>query len=471
VNQEKGYQKRGKFWRRCLALAAGLFLAVALLMGFVIARRHAQDLRIRTEIQKRLDAIRAMGLPMTAQDLARLYPDPPPEQDASLLLEPALAVLAVPEDSTNLLFFGLALPRSDPLDQSAPATGQQWLDRNQTAFGLIPWSKLEGAWVGSGFTNGLTNLAQPPISKMMRLVRLLCLSAVLSVEAQHPHEAMQSLERAAIVGNTLKHDLPIHFLSQATAMSFISQSLERVFNRANPTDADLASLGRFLTFTNIGATKESVIINGRPLALFMAVTLQSRTTQPAKGVFSWESRLLRVLEGALLYQDADLLHYLDWNDYCRAALDSPMSNAIPILRRLEDDQNMALKNKRISFLDAFKKDRFSLMNFQEPRVTDFLLPELMAVAHVRMAVVASAVERWRIAHDGQIPESMAELVPRLVPLVPTNPFDDEPLHYKKLAKGYVIYSVGEEINDESGHTKSSEATGPHPFDITFTVDR
>ncbi len=41
-------------------------------------------------------------------------------------------------------------------------------------------------------------------------------------------------------------------------------------------------------------------------------------------------------------------------------------------------------------------------------------------------------------------------------------FDGQPLRYKKLAKGYVVYSVGEDGKDDGGDEKK---------DITFTVER
>lgn len=443
---------------------------VALLLGVLIAKERAEHQRNLVEIQKRLDAIRAAGQPLTAEDLAKLYPDPPPEQDAALLLKPALALLSIPDESTNLLFFDLNLPRSAPLDPAVLAEGQKWLDQNQAAFALIPWSQLEHAWVGSGFTNGPTNISPGPLSKMNRLCRFLCAGAVLEAERQRPQEAMGSLRQAAMVANTLKNDLPIHFLFKATAEIYISAALQRIMNRVNLADADLASLPSFLTLTYIGATKESVLINQRPEALAFAEYMRSNKSQLTKGGLSPVGRLFRSYEGELLYRESDLLHYLVWNDTCIAGLDSPMSNAIPVLRNLEDQQEILVENRHV-LLDVFKKERFSLLTMQEPKITVFLLPELKAVAHVRLAVAALAVERWRLAHGGQVPGSLAELVPGFLSVIPNDPFDDRPLRYKKQAKGYVIYSIGEDLTDDGGREQPADTTNTDHYDITFTVDK
>ena len=68
-------------------------IALALGIGVAVLHSRAEKRRARAEIQKRLDAIRAAGEPVTADDLAKLYPDPPPERDAAPLLAPAILAL------------------------------------------------------------------------------------------------------------------------------------------------------------------------------------------------------------------------------------------------------------------------------------------------------------------------------------------------------------------------------------------
>jgi hypothetical protein len=63
-------------------------------------------------------------------------------------------------------------------------------------------------------------------------------------------------------------------------------------------------------------------------------------------------------------------------------------------------------------------------------------------------------------------------VPTFLPAVPTDPFDGKPLRYKKLAKGYVVYSIGEDEVDNGGTEKNSKGVSyVEGTDITFTVER
>jgi hypothetical protein len=95
----------------------------------------------------------------------------------------------------------------------------------------------------------------------------------------------------------------------------------------------------------------------------------------------------------------------------------------------------------------------------------------LASARFRAAQTALAIERCRLAR-GRPPDQLSDLVPTFLPAVPTDPFDGKPLRYKKLAKGYIVYSIGEDAVDNGGTEKTSNGVsyveGP---DITFTVER
>jgi len=93
-----------------------------------------------------------------------------------------------------------------------------------------------------------------------------------------------------------------------------------------------------------------------------------------------------------------------------------------------------------------------------------------------LAETALGVERFRLAHSGTLPQKLADLVPGCINAVPLDPYDAKPLRYKKLPRGYVVYSVGPDLNDDGGaepppadqSVGRSKAT---PMDVTFTVER
>jgi ABC-type transport system involved in multi-copper enzyme maturation permease subunit len=82
-------------------------------------------------------------------------------------------------------------------------------------------------------------------------------------------------------------------------------------------------------------------------------------------------------------------------------------------------------------------------------------------AELRCAEAALAAERYRRRHN-RWPERLEELTPDLLAKVPADPFGGAPLHYKRLADGVVIYSVGPNGQDDGGDvlaTPGLERTG------------
>jgi len=57
--------------------------------------------------------------------------------------------------------------------------------------------------------------------------------------------------------------------------------------------------------------------------------------------------------------------------------------------------------------------------------------------------------------------------------MPDDPFDGQPLRYHRLDKGYVIYSIGSDGEDNGGRERpaSVKSTDKTHYDITFIVDR
>ncbi len=68
---------------------------------------------------------------------------------------------------------------------------------------------------------------------------------------------------------------------------------------------------------------------------------------------------------------------------------------------------------------------------------------------LRTLAVAVAVERHRARH-GRWPESLAELTPDLIERLPVDPYDGNPLRYRRTADGVVVYSVGADYTDNNG---------------------
>jgi hypothetical protein len=72
------------------------------------------------------------------------------------------------------------------------------------------------------------------------------------------------------------------------------------------------------------------------------------------------------------------------------------------------------------------------------------------IASVRAARIAIAVERYRRAHQEQLPSDLAALVPAYLDALPIDPYSGAPMRYKPAGSGYVVYSLGPNRKDDGG---------------------
>ena len=91
-------------------------------------------------------------------------------------------------------------------------------------------------------------------------------------------------------------------------------------------------------------------------------------------------------------------------------------------------------------------------------------------AQMNATQLALAVERYRLTHADGVPETLGALVPGFLHAAPIDPFDGGPFRFKKLSRGYVVYSVGPDGKDDGGLEQRSGASKTN-YDVTFTVDR
>jgi hypothetical protein len=143
--------------------------------------------------------------------------------------------------------------------------------------------------------------------------------------------------------------------------------------------------------------------------------------------------------------------------------------------RLTDQGNPdSLKKSETLFGNAKSK----ASRFPPKMFSALLLPSLEKVAprfarleaRHRAASLALAVERFRLANGGNTPESLNELIPQFLSSIPSDPFDGQPLRYKELPTGFVVYSIGPDRTDDGGIEPLQRGRQKN-FDVTFVVER
>ena len=163
----------------------------------------------------------------------------------------------------------------------------------------------------------------------------------------------------------------------------------------------------------------------------------------------------RVLLGIGL-GDVDLLYHLGINERIMEAIDTPYPACLHVdYDAWWEELPQVLARRTLMYLGGLS---------QAP------LARGLRIAGIRCARTALSIEGYRIGHD-VLPPDLATLVPEYMKQVPIDPMDGNPLRYRRLERGYVVYSIGRDFKDDGGKIVVRHNDSTYEPDHTFRVLR
>jgi len=455
-----------------------LWLGTVVLIIFSLAvsgwihRKRELRRAARAEIDHRLDLIRAAGQPVTAQDLVRLYPNPPSERDAAKLLAPTLQLLSIPFAPDELPFFsGPSLPAaSAPLDFELREKLETLWQTNGHILRTVPWDELTNSWLGLGLEGGFNQLSGRQVRPFVQLARAFLLNAVAAAENDQATAAGEQLRHGLALGRIFRSGIMLHHVARRGIEAQSSEALERVVNRTKLPVSELRLLEQMLAQDHGGGIREAFL----GVQCLNIWTLEQIRKAPARDFAiydlnapEWWAAVKALSEAQFaswtgrIYNEQDFIQFLESTDRAWAALNLPPEQRFAELLRITSKWWPKDRPRTVASVMT------SLAGMFPPRAED----DAAVIARLRTARVALAILRWRAAHEGRLPESLAELVPDTLPAIPEDPFDEQPLRYRRLPQGFLVYSIGPDFADDGGREKPADAGESERYDITFTVER
>lgn len=418
---------------RPITFSLGLILLVASGCKKPVAAKSGDGLKVR------LEAIRQAREPVTLAELNAWYPAPPVGQDAGGLLDQAFAQLT--KGDTKSPDFLAKNQRVLPLLHEAAALGKCRYPTDLTL----------------GLSAPLTHVAA-----VKRCVLLLAAEAVHQAETGPADRAAQALLDGLAVARTLEPEPTlISQLVRGAGETACVNALGQALNRRAFGAADLVRLqtvlgeaeadsGKSLTRALVG--ERCFDLNVCQLSADDLAKLPDLLGLEARGPFTAED--LRRYHGTATWaKDAEFLV-----EYLTAEI---AASRLPYPRLLEV---FAANSVR---LDEARSRGYILSQLLLRDLGSSVEKAGVVAADCRVARAALAVERHRLAHAGAVPATLAELVPAFLEVVPTDPFDGQPLRFQKHpASGYVIYSLGRDRRDDGGRPEE-KGSG----DVAFRIRR
>jgi len=403
----------------------------------------------RSRLDRRLEALRAAGYPTTLAELAEYNKLPAGTPNAAGVYVGALAAYVPPLDGTNVPYLGVVQwpDRGKPLPEPMAKAVSQCLADNQLCFSLLhkaagiqdcdhdwDWRQLAA-----------TSFSQ--LGDVKHCAQLLALGAAYYSHTGDPNAAMRCIEDGLRLVDSLRREPAlVQYLVRVACVGLTVASLDRSLNAATFTDEQLRELDKALTATAGTLDLTQAMITERCILI---ETCRNPFLMAGPG----QSAGPRMLPGMTRTGIADTLDYMG---------DCIEASKLPLAERLAGFREAARKMDDLSFLHVMIK----MLAPSTGRVAEL---SLRAQTHVDLARTALAIERYRLA-TGKVPERLEELVPQYLKEVPIDPFDGQPIRYKRTDPGYRLYSILEDGRDNGGKDKTEVIRG-NPYDWPFIVTR
>jgi hypothetical protein len=451
------------FFRICLA---ALFLLALLLVCFIVWR-----VNLARDVNAKLAAIRAAGLPTSGAELNDYYPVVPDNENAALVMTQAFALLRnFPNSRSNNEVADFKIP---PRGQSLTVEQKQLLSShvamNEAALTKASEAlKLPRSRYPVDFSPGL-NTSLSHLGGLRKLCRVAEFQSLLATDSGHPDDAVAPITDILGMIRTLD-DEPndISQLSRGKLIDMATASLEYCLNTHGLSEAVLDSL----TLAFVAARQTNLMT--RVFIGERAVLVPYFQSRSAWVVENSENELITdppPMRFWIMGVNArDLVFYLKVMDTNIAFASLPFPRDLNTISHFSAETFDHIEQHPYTSLHYHDPFEFSATFL--PSTGILLKREAEFATNLRLASMALVVERFRLTQD-RLPENLNELVPKFLSTVPDDPFDGQPLRYHRLAKGYVIYSIGADGHDDGGREKPADwkSADKTTYDITFTVER
>jgi hypothetical protein len=445
-------------WRRKLAYAL-IALAAGILLLSVLTRRTPDAVRIQ------LDAIRAAGEPIDAASLATwISPVPDSENGAPKLLEQI--------DGLRRVDRGRIPERARSWD----AATLSWADAERTR--LQSWRndihtalQAKRFRYPAVFTNDLAAIRNDHGEQMKLASGALAFWAAHSAVLKQERPSAEALLDGLRLARTLDDDLtPFSWSYRLLCLRITVGASENALTLTPLPEPQLAKLqAAFLDADQPGLLPRA-LMSERILGLeicqaspssYVQLTAAEPSAAFGYSTREWASAHLAQtayqLSGA---QGSDTAYYLqtlrELIAISRLSGPARLNALLPLENRFYTESRRW--NRHRSLIAA--RDVLGVIRLDDRLAT-----------LLRSASVACAIERFRNAHQGQLPASLTDLVPTFLPAIPIDPATDQPLRFRPLNPGYVVYGLGTDGEDNQGNTTGKPGTRNATTDVGFTVER
>lgn len=450
-DQKRYTRRRFKIWHGIVGL---------LLILFVLF--HVTG---NLKLKKQLKVLRAKGYPLTLEELESWYNIPAgAENSADVYMDAFSKYVEWDREALKALpVVGRApLPaRTQPLDDPNKILVEKFLSDNQKALTLLhEAASIDHCQYPIGFIKE-SDMDAPWLKNLRKCAFLLRLNVIIQSEKKNPEKAMESIHTSLSLAKSSNAPILIHRLVQIAIKTLSYRNIEWILNRIQLTEEQLNTLSEWIKAPENDDGYKRTLIGEQCIGLHF---YQGHVREVSGRLGGSEGGLGMIF---LAFWRITGLNNRSATEYLKIMQDYIDAMELPA-------------NKRLLVYDSINQEVDSgkrggmLTRVLMPALGRTMQIETRHTAHLLATQTALAIERYRLT-EGHLPESLENLVPTYLQTIPTDPFNGQNLKYRIKERGFVVYSVGEDLTDEGGTERDGQKRGPKgkplPWDITFIVER
>jgi hypothetical protein len=436
-------------------------LVFAIVLGVLYLHRP------RPEVEQALARLRSLGYPTSLKELADQAPIVRDEDNScQAALDFAGLLQKGSGDRVPFVSRGRSeVIRGEPWPQETLKAAREYVEQNAEAFAFAPQilSRTQGAselQYSKGF-----EMMLPQLAEFKSVAQALAARGGLAIEEGRPSDAVRDILTILNLGHGLdEQPLLLIQLVRIAIQDIAFKATEQLINRVEVPDTDLATLQK--AFIRAAAVQRL----DRCLAAELAFGLDFYGS-PAKlaglGLTGNASARSGVMNAGISIYSALGLIKMERATHIRF-----MSEFIEISRLPSWDRPkpMAQWDAAVQQLRARRRPGTFIVLMLLPALVNAAEKESVHRAQMQCAATAIALERYRLAHGGNRPDTLQALVPNWLEAAALDPFDGQPLRYQNLTGGFAIYSIGPNLKDDHGLERLKGRSG-NDHDIPFVVER
>jgi RNA polymerase sigma factor (sigma-70 family) len=392
------------------------------------------------------------GFPQTLAELDAWYVEPPAGQNAATFILQGIKArqIAGADRNANLPILGKLPPPAPDQPLSAPVKSAlaDFLQRNRGAMQFFAQgAQYEQSRYPIDLTQGSETLL-PHLAGIKSGTQISEMAAILDAENNEGKKAADDVLATLALARSLKAEPEtISQLVRAAGVALCTAGLEQVVNRTTLPPDSLSELSK--GFQNL----EDYETRGEGFTRAMVGEEVNHMT-----LMKNRDRLVEVLTKPDLIdmpaeQRRQIVEHVNQPGSLEAEQDCLATSFQQLMAARQETFPDRLKAADvIQECAARASARGLLLNaFLWNGLSGKMISrEAGSLANLRLALTALGLEQFRAAHNNLYPATLSELVPNYLPAPLEDPFDGQPLRYRKQGAGYVLYSIGPNLKDDGG---------------------